>query len=110
MEHYVTANAYENNGGGLTLVVRNANGVHAYTGLEYPQNPGILWDMLTQLIRDPMFNDDWDEDESLSADDVQSIMDGDDLIAELDRNGDLHLYIDRMGAAGRVALNLPEFS
>lgn len=100
------ARAYENNGGMLTLIVAVAPDRHIYGGFEQMPN-GELLRCLQLLSLDPIADEDWDNREELSDEDIDSIEDGDELIAEVTHLGDIKLYTHSMGYAARNALNYP---
>jgi hypothetical protein len=101
------ARAYENNGGMITLIVdAGYPDRNVYGG--YEQMPdGELLRCLQLLSLDPIADEDWDNREELSAADIDEIEDGDQLIAEVSRSGDIHMYTHSMGFAARKALAYP---
>lgn len=107
MKHYdYVARAYENNGGMITLIVPDSTERHIYGGFERMPD-GELLRYLQLLSLDPIADEDWDGREELDDAAIDSIEDGDELIAEVTNAGDIVLYTHRMGYAARKALSYP---
>jgi hypothetical protein len=103
---------YENNGGGLFLVLFDANGepFRIFENWEYGPD-GILADAINQLFEDPDAWQTWDSDlmERLEGEDIKEIYAGlGDLVAWStdDKNGWDHLPARRLGFAALGALNI----
>lgn len=106
---------YEDNGGGLHLCILDEAGdcIAIYGNWEYTDEPGILLDAYDQMHDDPDAYLSWDgnelgyiDDEDLTVEDLYNEFEYRDLIAWTDETGELQtIERDRMGAAGRKALD-----
>jgi hypothetical protein len=105
---------YENNGGGLFLVILDGEGnpTRIFENWEYGEK-GNLAEALDQLIKNPGVCDQWDGDlmerleNSTITDIYREISEGADLVAWSREAGWEHLPAERMGAAANDALIVP---
>ena len=106
---------YENNGGGLTLVIIKHNEVVGmYYGFEYG-GANILTDAIGQLIEDDEAYKQWDGDlleitmeewPEVTLDKLYDMISIDTLIAEVDENNIITLYTNSMGTAAMKSFGL----
>lgn len=107
---------YENNGGGVSMIVNDAQGIdHLFVGLEmalnYNGGDGSVREMIAELRHNPAawkFWDGWDDDAIPEADAISEIIDRDTLIAWGDGELDMRLRYNRIGINGRALLGLTE--
>lgn len=101
---------YEDNGGGVHMIVTADGSRHVFTHLEYDPEPGIVIDMIRQLKDDPSAWETWDgwEGEVPEEDLADEIEENDALIA-WGEGGTIETEdFDDIGFAGRHALALSE--
>lgn len=116
-----TFEVYEDNGGGLYLVVLTAGiPTYVFENWEY-QNPGSLRDAISELAADKLAYRSWDGNcvdrinESRRNDPASDLVTAqslyDDglgaLVAKITESGGTY-YPDRMGTAARLALEIPQ--
>ncbi len=111
---------YEDNGGGVSMVIRDAKGgAHLFTNLELALNgrygEGSVRDMIAALRADEHAWRDWDGYDPLPGDWTEDEMIDDlegsdyvDLIAWSDGDQDMRADYRKIGMAGRALLGLTD--
>ena len=106
----ISYNIYEDNGGGVHMIVNTDGERHVFVGLENDAEPGIVMDMINQLKENPNAWKMWDgwDGELSEASLADEIAENDYLIAWGESGSVEMIDCDRMGFAGRHALGLSE--
>ena len=106
----ISYSVYEDNGGGVHMIVNSNGERHVFTGLEYVPEPGIVIEMVEQLHENHDAWKMWDgwEGEEPEEDVIAYIEENDDEIAWGEDGSLKTVDYYRAGYAGRTALNLKE--